>query len=409
MTDVKRGVTKIAAVWGVWTFLAIVLAGTNALYRVNVGEAARFWQSLRIGLLDYWIWAALTPIIFYLAKRFRFRRGAFELVRTTAIHFCFYLLLTLTHGLIAQVIGLPAGAPDNFHGSILRFRFVSSLYEDLWMYWPLVMVWSLFEYYARFRERDMRAAQLKEQLAQAELQALRSQLHPHFLFNTLNSIASLMHDDVNGADDMLADLSSLLRAYLNCQDEQEVPLRRELSLLETYVRIQKRRFEDRLLWLRDVPGELLDAAIPALLLQPLVENSIVHGIAPRNAPGYMRLSARQSGAMLEIEVADNGCGLADYHADGIGLSNTRARLRQLYEDRCSFEMTAGESGGVVVKIRIPLRFMQAQGEVTVNSETQDVDRRDLDRQDDYTQDDTHAGRGRRTVGAPTDSFTPGIR
>jgi hypothetical protein len=113
--------------------------------------------------------------------------------------------------------------------------------------------------------------------------------------------------------------------------------------------------------------------------------------------------------MLEIEVADNGCGLADYHADGIGLSNTRARLRQLYEDRCSFEMTAGESGGVVVKIRIPLRFMQVQSEVTVNSETQDVDTRDVDRQDDYTQDDTHAGRGRRTVGAPTDSFTPGIR
>jgi two-component system, LytTR family, sensor kinase len=248
----------------------------------------------------------------------------------------------------------------------------------------------LFEYYERYRERDMRAARLKEQLARAELQALRSQLQPHFLFNTLNSIASLMHEDVDAADDMLADLSLLLRVYLSCNDEQEVPLRREIALLETYVRIQKRRFDDRLLWFRDVPRELLDAAIPALLLQPLVENSILHGIAPRCAPGQMRLSARRNGSKLDLEVADDGLGLAKDHKESIGLSNTRSRLRQLYENSYSFEITGGRPGGVVVKIAIPLRFLPAQSEP------------DLD-------DHTHPDCGRRAAGATPDSLAAEAR
>jgi two-component system, LytTR family, sensor kinase len=383
---VKRIAAKFGAIWAVWTLLAVVLAGTNALYRINVGEAAKFWSSLRFGLLDYWIWAALTPIIFYLAKRFRFSRDCW--VRATAIHFGFYLLLTGAHELIAQVVKIPAGAPNSYQGSLFRFRFVSSLYNDLWMYWPVVVVWSLFEYYERYRERDMRAAQLKEQLARAELQALRSQLHPHFLFNTLNSIASLMHEDVEAADDMLGDLSLLLRVYLHCNDEQEVPLRREVALLETYVRIQQRRFDDRLSWLRDVPRELLDAAIPALLLQPLVENSILHGIAPRCAPGHIRLSARRNGPSLELEVADDGVGMAQDHRERVGLSNTRSRLRQLYEDSYAFEINGGKNGGVVVKIAIPLRFLPPQSEADLV-----IDR------DDHT----HRDRGRRSVGPPPDS------
>ena len=388
----KRTLTKFGAIWGVWTVLAIVLATTDALYRINVGEAAKFWHSLRICLFNYWIWAALTPVIFYLAKKFPFSRDSWP--RTIAIHFGFYLLLMLAHELIAQAIGIPAGVPASYQGSIFRFRFVASLYEDLWMYWPAVVVWSLLEYYERFRERDMRAAQLKEQLARAELQALRSQLHPHFLFNTLNSIASLMHEDVDAADDMLADLSLLLRVYLSCHDKQEVPLQRELTLLETYVRIQKRRFEDRLLWVCDVPQELLGAAIPALLLQPLVENSIVHGIASQSAPGYVRFRARSNGPMLDLEIANDGPGLAENRTESIGLSNTRARLRQLYEECYSFEMTGGRNGGVVVTITIPLRFLPAQDEANLEV--------DLD-------DHTHLNRGRRAVGTAPDSVAAEAR
>jgi signal transduction histidine kinase len=385
---VKRTAAKFAIICAVWTLLAILLAATSALYRLNVGEPARFWGSLRVGLLDYWIWAALTPIIFYLARKFRFSRDSWA--RATAIHFGFYLLLTFVHEMVAQFIKIPAGAPESYHGSLLRFRFVSSLYNDLWMYWPVVVVWSLFEYYERYRERDRRAAQLKEQLARAELQALRSQLHPHFLFNALNSIASLMHEDVDSADDMLGDLSLLLRVYLNCSDEQEVPLRRETALLETYVRIQQRRFDGRLSWLRDIPRELLDAAIPALLLQPLVENSILHGIAPRCAPGSVRFSARRNGSTLQLEVADDGLGLARDYSEGVGLSNTQSRLRQLYEDRHSFVISGGSNGGVIVSIAIPLRFLPPQTDSNLD-------------------DHTHSDRGRRSLGAPADTLAVDAR
>jgi two-component system LytT family sensor kinase len=355
---VKNTLVKFAAIWGVWTVLAILHASANALYRINVGQPGRLAHDLRIVLLDYWIWAALTPIIFYLAKRFRFCRDSWA--RAIALHFCFYLLLTLAHGLIAQAVGIPAGAPDSYHGSLFRFRTISSLYDALWMYWPVVVIWSLFEYYQRYREQSIKAAQFKEQLVRAELQALRSQLHPHFLFNTLNSIASLMHEDVDAADDMLGDLSLLLRACLKSQDEQEVPLRREIAIVETYVSIQQRRFEDRLRWFCDVPPELLDAAIPTLLLQPLVENSILHGIAPRSTPGKIELRVRRNGSMMDLELVDDGIGLALDHKEGIGLLNTRARLKQLYEDRHSFEMAGRKDGGVVVKIAIPLRLFQAQ-------------------------------------------------
>ena len=385
----KSNLAKFGAIWGVWTLLAIALAGTNALNRITVGAPAGLWRDLRFELLNYWIWAALTPIIFYLARRFGFRRDS--RLRIVALHFCFYLLLTLAHESIAQVIRIPFGVPSSYRGPLFLYRVISSLYEDLWMYWPAVAIWSLFEYYRRYREQGLRAAELKEQLVRAELQALRSQLHPHFLFNTLNSIASLMHEDVDAADDMLGDLSLLLRAYLSCQNEQEVPLRREIGLVETYVSIQQRRFEGRLSWGRDVPPELLDAAVPTLLLQPLVENSILHGIAPRSAAGEIRLSVRRSEAGMELELADDGLGLPPGHVEGIGLSNTRSRLSQLYGDGCSFEVAnRGKDGGARVKIAIPLRLLPAERE-------------------GYGDDDTDDHRGRRSSGAAADSVAARAR
>jgi two-component system LytT family sensor kinase len=379
---VKSALAKLAAIFGVWTLLAVILAGTNALYRVNLGEPARFWHGLSVNLLDYWIWAALTPVIFYFAKKFPFQRR--KLIRTIAIHFGFYLLLTLAHEVLAQLLGIPAGVPDAYRASIFRYRFIASLYDSLWMYWPAVGIWSLIEYYQRYRERDMRAAQLKEQLTRAELQALRNQLHPHFLFNTLNSVASLMHEDVQAADDMLADLSHLLRVYLSGNEEQEIPLRQEIELLNTYLRIQKRRFEDRLSSSIDVPASLLDASFPALLLQPLVENAILHGIAPRPIPGKVSVCARSEGDRLRLDVVDDGTGLSSESKDRIGLANTRSRLRQLYGDRHTFQIANRVPTGVTVTMTIPLRFLTSPAEAK-------------------TDDHSDRDRGRRTASAPTDS------
>ena len=378
----RRALTKLAMIFAGWTLLALLWAGSIAISRASVGAPTHFVHTLRLCLLDYWIWAALTPIIFFLAKRFPFKRESWP--RATAIHFVFYLILTMAHEVLGQWVGLPADVPDSFHGSVLWLRFISSLYNDLWMYWPAVVVWSLLDYYRRYREGDMRATRLKEQLTRAELQALRNQLHPHFLFNSLNSVASLMHEDVDAADDMLGDLSHLLRVYLTENDAQEIALRQEIGLLETYIRIQKRRFEDRLTSFVDVPEELLDAAVPALLLQPLVENSIIHGIAPRSLPGQIRVTARRKDGTLNLEVADDGLGLPEHYTERIGLSNSRARLRQLFADSYSFEMMSGRQGGVVVTIGIPLRFLPPGTNRDPN-------------------DNTNRDRGRRTAGAKADS------
>ncbi len=354
----KEQLAKLGILFAGWSLMAAFLAASRSLYRVTLGRPGDFLHLLRLDLIDYWIWVALTPAIFYLAKRFQFTRTTWA--RSTAIHFCGYLGAAVAHETIAQLLGLPFSAPAGFSGSLLKLRIVDSLYDDLWMYWPIVVIWSLFEYYQRFRERDLRATRLSEQLARSELQGLRNQIRPHFLFNTLNSIAALIHRDVEAADDMLADLGYLLRAYLTGDEEQESALGRELQLLGTYVRIQQRRFQDRLSWSTDVAQYLLDAVVPTLLLQPLVENAILHGIASRSEPGHVHIAAHRAESSLMIEVTDDGSGLAPNFKEGLGLSNTRSRLLQLYGDKQSFNIQSKEGQGVTIRVTLPLRFVTPQ-------------------------------------------------
>ena len=353
----KEQFRRLGALVAGWSLLAFVLATNRSIYKVVIGQPAQFGKTLWDILQDYWIWAFLTPAVFWLARRFPFTRR--DWVLSAAVHFCGYLILTFLHEIAAVVLHLPTWVPPTYHGSFLKLRIATSLNEDLWMYWPIVVTWSLFEYYQRYRERDLRAAQLSEKLARAELQALRNQLHPHFLFNTLNSISAFIHENVDAAENMLADLASLLRAYLAGGDEQEITLGREVELLNTYVRIQQRRFEDRLRWSADIPKELQEALVPALLLQPIVENSILHGIAPRRGPGKVSLLAAKEGGNLRLEIADDGIGLDASNPEGVGLSNTRARLRQLYGDNHLFQVFGARGHGVSVHITLPLHFDDA--------------------------------------------------
>ena len=358
----KEQLEKLGILLVGWSLMATFLTVCRSLYRITLGRPGDFLHLWRMDLIDYWIWVALTPGIFYLAKRFQFTGATWP--RSAAIHFCGYLGAAVAHETIAQMLRLPISVPAGFHGSLLKLRIVDSLYDDLWMYWPIVVIWSLFEYYQRYRERDLRATRLSEQLARSELQGLRNQIHPHFLFNTLNSIAALIHRDVEAADDMLADLGYLLRAYLTEDQEQESALGRELQLLGTYVRIQQRRFQDRLSWSADVAEDLLSAVVPTLLLQPLVENAILHGIASRSEPGHVHIAARKEESSLVIEVTDNGSGLTANCKEGLGLSNTRSRLTQLYADRQSFHIQSKENQGVTVKVTLPLRFVPLQEAAT---------------------------------------------
>jgi LytS/YehU family sensor histidine kinase len=244
-------------------------------------------------------------------------------------------------------------------------KLTSQLHISVLIYGTILGVGYAFNYYVKFREREARASQLEAQLAQAQLHALKMQLHPHFLFNTLNGISGLVRDGSNkAAVRMIAGLSDLLRHTLDTEAQQEVPLRRELEFLELYLDIQQMRFPDRLRVRMEVAPETLDAQVPNLILQPLVENAVRHGIAPRAAPGTVGISARRDDSLLEIKVYDDGPGLRPNtrtgEGGGIGLANTRARLAQLYGTGHRFDVRDRPEGGVEATLVVPFRLSREQ-------------------------------------------------
>lgn len=250
------------------------------------------------------------------------------------------------------------------------------LHMNLLTYWAVVGVSHAFYYYNRYRDREVAASRLEAQLAGARLELLRAQLHPHFLFNTLHAISELMHEDVERADLMLTHLSELLRLALENAGAHEVPLREELDFLHRYLEIQQMRFQDRLSVRVEAEPEALDACVPYLILQPLVENAIRHGVATREAPGRVEVRATRrapgpedpafpNGAahVLRLEVRDDGPGLPAGGAglrEGLGLTNTRVRLRELYGPAQRCEITNIPGGGLCVSLEIPFHEAAAR-------------------------------------------------
>jgi two-component system, LytTR family, sensor kinase len=229
-------------------------------------------------------------------------------------------------------------------------------YVYLMIYGVIVGVGHFLHYYRKYRDRELAASLLQTRLAQTQLQVLRMQLHPHFLFNTLNAISALIHKDVRLADRMISRLGELLRATLD-DPGQEVSLRRELEFLTPYLEIEQARLGPRLGVRLEIDDELLDARLPYLVLQPLVENAIRHGLAPRPGAGRLVVRVRRDRKHLVLEVADNGQGVRFDHSfrEGIGLSNTRARLHALYGDDQSLTLRPASGGGLVVTVMLPYR------------------------------------------------------
>jgi LytS/YehU family sensor histidine kinase len=223
---------------------------------------------------------------------------------------------------------------------------------DASVFCTLVAVHHAVVYYQVSRDRAIRASQLETRLAQSQLQMLRMQLQPHFLFNTLHSISALMHKDVRRADSMIVSLSDLLRMSLQNIGAQEVALQSELEFLQRYLEIMTLRFGDRLAVVMDIEEDARDARVPNLFLQPLVENSFRHGFGDVGA-GSIRISVRREGEMLRCEVSDDGRGLRSGHKEGVGLTSTRQRLEHLYGDRQSFTLQGAPGKGVRVSMAIP--------------------------------------------------------
>jgi signal transduction histidine kinase len=365
----RKSAIQLGASFAGWSLLALIAVATKALYYQRAGVPVDVGQELRDTLLDYGIWAALTPAILYLTRRFPYSRATWG--RATLVQIALCLGFFLVHEAAAEALHLPSFAKQDS----LELRLASSFYNDLWMYGVVVVVATLVVTYQRYRERDVAAARLGQALARAELQALRNQLNPHLLFNALNSVTALMHEDVRAADDMVSDLSHLLRVYLSGDDRQETTVREEVDLVSAYVNIQRRRFADRLTFSLEVEDGLRDALVPSLLLQPIVENAILHGLAPSSRAGRVDVRVSRRDGALVVVVADDGLGMAKGHVEGVGLGNTRARLRQLYGDEQSFAIASQPGAGVTVTITLPLRLAAARGAQRDESADRDRGRR----------------------------------
>jgi LytS/YehU family sensor histidine kinase len=222
------------------------------------------------------------------------------------------------------------------------------------VYWLIVGASHALQVRRAVREREQRELQLLAQLGEARLQALRAQLQPHFLFNALNTIAVLMHEDVRQAHRTLLQLSQLLRRALDISATPMVSLREELAFLDAYVEIETTRFEDRISFDVQVDEQLLDVPVPGLVLQPLVENAVRHGLAERDTQNRIVVRAERAGDRMRIEVRDNGRGMPGQPDEGIGLSNTRTRLDIHYGARHRFEILPAEGGGTLAVLELPL-------------------------------------------------------
>jgi signal transduction histidine kinase len=322
----------------------------------------RFITLAGINFSFWYSWALLAPIVLWLSRRFVFERGRWR--RSLATHIAASILLTATHvGLSefvnVQVIRYSWREPRLGWWARIESNIVMNVDWEMAIYWAIIASSYAIGYYREAQSRTLRAATLETQLAEAQLQALQRQLHPHFLFNTLNAISALMHRDVEAADQMLTRLSDLLRMALDQRAMQEVALKDELEFLAKYLEIEQARFGDRLTVRFDIDPITLDAQVPNLLLQPIVENSVRHGIAARIDSGVIEICARRADGRLELQVRDNGPGLPNAVSPqphkGVGLSTTRSRLEHLYGPEQRFEFSQPAGGGLVVTIAIPFR------------------------------------------------------
>ena len=348
-------------IFGVATALGF-FSGFQAYYYVSTftewPASLPFLFALNLG---YWYsWAALTPAILYLARKAPFLERSWKsalAVHVPAVFIITLLHVTLTVSSQTVIVWIVGQEPRAWLQEAQRM-FFNNFDWEMMTYWAIVGLSHTLRYQSEAQDRALRASQLETHLVEARLQALQRQLQPHFLFNTLNTISALMHRDINAADNMIAKLSDLLRISLHNVGVQEVPLKQELDFLSKYLEIEQTRFRDRLTVVFDVQPDTLDALVPNLVLQPLVENAIKHGIGPRAAPGQIAVSSRRIGSLLELEIKDDGVGLSaarltDFNR-GIGLGNTRSRLQHLYGSSHRFEFRQPPGGGLSVLIAIPL-------------------------------------------------------
>jgi two-component system, LytTR family, sensor kinase len=349
----------------VWTLLGVSFALSTYL-GARQDNVQISWKRVLSGYLaDFYLWGMLSPLIFLLARRFELRK---HFPRNVLIHLGASVVLSgfviSAASPLVWYLGYPNLARNPTLAILWRNNAFSAYYfhQGLTIYWTTLVVAHALYYYRGLRKREAETARLTSQLAQAQLQALKMQIHPHFLFNTLNSIAALLHKDVEAADRMIARLGDFLRLTLKSSDAQTVDFEQELEFLKCYLDIEHIRFQDRLTVEMDIDPHALKATVPNLILQPIVENAVRHGVARQTSHGHITIRARREGERLIMTVADNGPGLkAQSNGSGIGISNTRARLEQFYGSDFSFQIANSTERGASVTLDVPA-FVRIEGE-----------------------------------------------
>jgi signal transduction histidine kinase len=302
----------------------------------------------------FYLWAALAPAVAYSLKRI-------PLQPIAASRLFLHVLASLIFSLVHMVLHLSLatvfmGRPTLSGGSSsLSVQVIHSFPLGVLAYWVILAMMMATSHYERSRLEQVRTSKLQAQLAEARLRALQMQLQPHFVFNALHSLSDLVTDEPKTAVRLIARLGDFLRLTLQNSTSQWVPLKRELDFLEAYLEIERVRFGDRLKVVFQIDPQSLDAEVPSLILQPLVENAIRHGIASHIGPGLVQLASRRRGETLLLEIRDNGPGMPSNPPEGLGLRNTHERLRQTYGSSYSLEVRNQGERGVVVSCEFPYR------------------------------------------------------
>ncbi|GJM34129.1 MAG: hypothetical protein DHS20C18_31300 [Saprospiraceae bacterium] len=346
------------AIISIWLLIALV--STTALYyQLKSGVAAPPWLNIFVVKLAVWgFWGIYALLIFRFARRFRLNRDQPILTGLLHLFFCLFSISVqvLFYALIAYGIGLGAFKEMGLLASF-KALFVGLFEWYFIIYLSIVLVTYAFDYYQKFRKQELQALHLETQLVQAQLQALKMQLQPHFLFNTLNTIASLVRQERSKmAIEMLSGLSELLRITLSQKDQQQISLESELAFIRRYLELEKKRFGDKIQIEMQVAPEALDASVPNFLLQPIVENAIYHGLSKKISARKLMIKVQKTGEKLLLKVYNDGNGLAPgfdlTFSNGIGLSSTLERLGQQFEDHFQFSLN-NHADGVEVMIEIP--------------------------------------------------------
>jgi len=363
MGNLKINWRRAALLFGGWTLVSVIFAAVS--YAAAIGENNKefgFVAALRLNLVQFYLWAIFSPLIFRFSQRFPIEFRPLN-VRNLLLYFPALISFAGIHQTIhlAVLWSITPRLRRQFPALVDCYRayFGFGFYIDLIIASLIVIALHALLYYQNFRASELAQSSLKTQLAQAQLRALKMQLHPHFLFNTLHSISSLVLEDPAKANSMIARLGDFLRLTLENSDQQLVSLKEETEFLRCYLEIEQVRFGDRLALAFELEPQTLSAQVPKLILQPVVENAIQHAIAPRATRGHINIEAKRLNSLLRLEVRDNGAGIPSngdlLGIEGLGLSNVRARLHQMYGSDFRFELMNARDGGLTVVMEIPFQ------------------------------------------------------